>query len=423
MAERALLNARVKWAEASGRHADMLGAVKKLVLHASDQGFELSPDERNYVSFAYKNVVSEMRVIWRTLVRTELTWLEEAGAPRYNSSHSGAKTAADAAQEADAALQLYRRVVQRDADAAVAMAKAERKLAQRMGRNSVVAGGGAGGKTTAAATAASGESKAGGDRGGDGGGGDGGGGDAAAAAAAAAAAIRKKKKRKKKKIPGKQSSSSAAAGAAGKGGDGGFDDGFDGDVAGGDGGLDSDTDDEDAPLFLADPRPEAELRAAWFAEYQGGVEKKLIDVCAELEATVKETLLPATGEPQGKVFFRKMLADYARYLSEILDGSARRERAQAALMSYKLAATLADSVLRPTDPVRLGLSLNFSVFYWEILGFKDRARHVAKAAFDDAMAELDTMDDSAYRESVLILELIRENLDLWKKQDGEKLVI
>ena len=79
-------------------------------------------------------------------------------------------------------------------------------------------------------------------------------------------------------------------------------------------------------------------------------------------------------------------------------------------------------MLRATDPVRLGLSLNFSVFYWEILGFKDRARHVAKAAFDDAMAELDTMEDSAYRESVLILELIRENLDLWKRQDGEKLV-
>ena len=71
----------------------------------------------------------------------------------------------------------------------------------------------------------------------------------------------------------------------------------------------TDTDDEDAPLYLADPRPEAELRAAWFAEYQGGVEKKLIDVCAELEQTVKETLLPATGEPQGKVFFRKMLAN------------------------------------------------------------------------------------------------------------------
>ena len=347
-AERKLLNARIKWAEASGRHKDMLRAAKQLIQYASDQGLELTPDERNYVSFAYKNIVSELRLIWRTLVRTELTWLEEAG-----------RAKPVAATATDAHMAFYMKIQKRNADAAEALAKAELK-AKKFERNAV--NNGAEGKT----------------------------GGVDMPEDASGRGSRKSNRTK-------------------------------GEKANGDGRSD-DEDEENKPLYLPDPRSEAELRAAWFAEYQGGVEQKLIEVCAELEETVKETLLPATGEPQGKVFFRKMLADYSRYLSEILDGSARRERAQAALMSYKLAATLADSVLRATDPVRLGLSLNFSVFYWEILGFKDRARHVAKAAFDDAMAELDTMEDSAYRESVLILELIRENLELWKKQDGEKLV-
>jgi 14-3-3 protein epsilon len=168
-----------------------------------------------------------------------------------------------------------------------------------------------------------------------------------------------------------------------------------------------------------DTRTKEQLRRDHFKEYLTSVETKLFRICNELEVMVNETLLPTTGEHQGKVFFRKMLADYSRYLSEILNGEKRKERAEKALMSYKLAATLADSVLNPTDSVRLGLSLNFSVFYWEIMGFKDRARQVAKAAFDDAMAEFEKMGERDHKESTLILELIRENLDLWKRHDGE----
>ena len=37
------------------------------------------------------------------------------------------------------------------------------------------------------------------------------------------------------------------------------------------------------------------------------------------------------------------------------------------------------------DPLRLGLALNFSVFYFEIMGVQERACQLAKAAFDDAI--------------------------------------
>jgi hypothetical protein len=70
--QRKLLNARIKWAEASGRHNDMLDNVRALVKEASNQGFELTSEERNFVSFAFKNVVSELRQQWRILVQTEL---------------------------------------------------------------------------------------------------------------------------------------------------------------------------------------------------------------------------------------------------------------------------------------------------------------------------------------------------------------
>jgi 14-3-3 protein epsilon len=74
--------------------------------------------------------------------------------------------------------------------------------------------------------------------------------------------------------------------------------------------------------------------------------------------------------------------------------------------------------LTPTHPIRLGLALNFSVFYYEILNSPDRACHLAKQAFDDAIAELDSLSEESYRDSTLIMQLLRDNLTLWTSSDG-----
>lgn len=38
---------------------------------------------------------------------------------------------------------------------------------------------------------------------------------------------------------------------------------------------------------------------------------------------------------------------------------------------------------------------------------------LAKAAFDDAIAELDTLNEESYKDSTLIMQLLRDNLTLW----------
>lgn len=82
------------------------------------------------------------------------------------------------------------------------------------------------------------------------------------------------------------------------------------------------------------------------------------------------------------------------------------------------ATEVAQTELTPTHPIRLGLALNFSVFYYEILNSPDRACHLAKQAFDDAIAELDSLSEESYRDSTLIMQLLRDNLTLWTSSDS-----
>lgn len=83
------------------------------------------------------------------------------------------------------------------------------------------------------------------------------------------------------------------------------------------------------------------------------------------------------------------------------------------IYSYGNCVEFSFAELPPTHPIRLGLALNFSVFYYEILNSPDRACRLAKAAFDDAIAELDTLSEESYKDSTLIMQLLRDNLTLW----------
>merc|ERR1712132_5345 len=94
-------------------------------------------------------------------------------------------------------------------------------------------------------------------------------------------------------------------------------------------------------------------------------------------------------------------------------GQDRKSSAGSALDPYQAASTIASADLPPTHPIRLGLALNFSVFYYEILNSPERACHLAKQAFDDSIAELDTLGEDSYKDSTLIMQLLRDNLTLW----------
>lgn len=148
-------------------------------------------------------------------------------------------------------------------------------------------------------------------------------------------------------------------------------------------------------------------------EYRAKVEAELTGICSDILSIIDQNLIPSSSSGESKVFYFKMKGDYFRYLAEFKTGAERKEAADQSLEAYKAASEVANVDLAPTHPIRLGLALNFSVFYYEILNSPERACHLAKQAFDDAIAELDTLSEESYKDSTLIMQLLRDNLTLW----------
>eukprot|EP01087_Luapelamoeba_hula_P020392 TRINITY_DN6953_c0_g1_i1.p1 TRINITY_DN6953_c0_g1~~TRINITY_DN6953_c0_g1_i1.p1 ORF type:complete len:260 (+),score=70.12 TRINITY_DN6953_c0_g1_i1:529-1308(+) len=148
-------------------------------------------------------------------------------------------------------------------------------------------------------------------------------------------------------------------------------------------------------------------------EYRTKVDSELSQICKDILNLLEKHLIPSSSNGESKVFYYKMKGDYHRYLAEFASGDPRKEAAEHSLSAYKSATDIAVTELPPTHPIRLGLALNFSVFNYEILNSPDRACQLAKQAFDDAIAELDTLSEDSYKDSTLIMQLLRDNLTLW----------
>lgn len=158
-----------------------------------------------------------------------------------------------------------------------------------------------------------------------------------------------------------------------------------------------------------------EKNAKIVCEYRNSIEAELRKICHDILDLLDKNLVPSAKSGESKVFYYKMKGDYQRYLAEFASDPDRRDFAQQSLQAYNQATATAATDLAPTHPIRLGLALNFSVFYYEILNTPEDACNLAKQAFDDAIAELDNLNEDSYKDSTLIMQLLRDNLTLWTR--------
>nr|CAA75860.1 chaperone protein [Geodia cydonium] len=151
--------------------------------------------------------------------------------------------------------------------------------------------------------------------------------------------------------------------------------------------------------------------------YREKIEKELDEICNEVLTLLDDHLLKKATSDESKVFYQKMKGDYYRYLAEVTpSGDKREDVVVKAKDSYNKALEVATEKMPPTHPIRLGLALNFSVFHYEIQNAPEKACEMAKKAFDEAIAELDNLKEDSYKDSTLIMQLLRDNLTLWTSE-------
>ncbi|KAG2394082.1 hypothetical protein C9374_003846 [Naegleria lovaniensis] len=157
--------------------------------------------------------------------------------------------------------------------------------------------------------------------------------------------------------------------------------------------------------------------------YQQNIENEIKEICHELFDLLDRYLIPSAtrnDEEDGEamIFYYKMKGDYHRYLAETKRGDEFSYHSQLALESYKKA--ISTKSIPASHPLRLGLALNLSVFYYEIMNMPHQACNIAKEAFDEALNELDTLTEDSYKDTTLIMQLLRDGLTLWPSETQEE---
>eukprot|EP00434_Breviolum_minutum_P046514 symbB.v1.2.042124.t1/scaffold9295.1/size3690/2 len=130
-----------------------------------------------------------------------------------------------------------------------------------------------------------------------------------------------------------------------------------------------------------------DTQAGFAKDYRVKVEDELQKICDTILGLLDKGLIPKATQAESKVFYQKMKADYYRYIAEFRSGEEKTKAAEEARKAYADAA--------------------------KVLNDPDEACKMARTAFEDAIAELDNVAEDSYKDSTLIMQLLRDNLTLW----------
>jgi 14-3-3 protein epsilon len=155
------------------------------------------------------------------------------------------------------------------------------------------------------------------------------------------------------------------------------------------------------------------------AAYKQKIEEELFNQCLSIVNLVKDKCIRLAANSESKAFFLKMAGDYYRYIAESAQGDKLNEVKNGALEYYTQASEVSEKELGACNPIRLGLALNFSVFYYEVMNNHKRACELGESALQSALDKIDECDEETFRDAKSIIELLKENLSLWKEEEGE----
>nr|CAB3267839.1 14-3-3 protein gamma-2-like [Phallusia mammillata] len=162
------------------------------------------------------------------------------------------------------------------------------------------------------------------------------------------------------------------------------------------------------------PETQNENKLNILRNYREKIEAEIEEKCLEVIGLLDSILLPAAPNIESQVFYNKMKGDYYRYMAEINSVPEKRKKiVSAANKAYNAGLKIATNSMAPVNPLLLGTTLNYSVFLYEIKCSNRKAINLAKTAFDEALAQVELLRQSEYKDSALIMQLLQDNLEIW----------
>jgi len=152
------------------------------------------------------------------------------------------------------------------------------------------------------------------------------------------------------------------------------------------------------------------------AQYKLTIENQLTADCEKVVDMINKKVLAKSCDGEPKAFFVKMVGDYYRYIAENAKDAKLEEVRNNALKAYGEANEI---TLPPCNPIKLGLALNFSVFHYEVMKNHKAACDLADKALQEALDKIDELEEDDFRDAKSIIELLKENLTLWKEEEED----
>ena len=151
-------------------------------------------------------------------------------------------------------------------------------------------------------------------------------------------------------------------------------------------------------------------------KYKTDIENQLTTDCETVIKMIENKVLTKECADEAKAFFVKMVGDYYRYMAENAKDAKLQDAKDKALKAYNEANEIS---LPPCNPIKLGLALNFSVFHYEAMKNPKAAVDLADKALQDALDKIDELEEDDFRDAKSIIELLKENLTLWKEEEED----
>ena len=150
------------------------------------------------------------------------------------------------------------------------------------------------------------------------------------------------------------------------------------------------------------------------------IKSELKPILQENLTILDKYLIPNAQDSESKILYMKLKADYYRYHCEFAEGEEFEEESNNARKMYKEAFDFAEKELPLYNEIRLGLILNYSVFEYDVMDNKKEAYEMALKTYNETMKILDDVDKKRASDNLLLIQLIKENLNNWNNETEEE---